>query len=136
MWTRLFPSALPTPLRSGDVRRKTIREQLLDEDEDDAHPPLPKKRAHYSMHPIFEKYKRRKINDDDLSIDRLRGRRQPRTSLSPIPESPILENLKRRFSFCLIAVLIIDVVQLVPIVVSLSRQLSEVDGGTSAINIP
>ncbi|KAI1154604.1 hypothetical protein F4825DRAFT_448360 [Nemania diffusa] len=98
MWTRLFPSALPTPLHSEDGRRKTVREQLLDEDEDDAHPPPPKKRAHYSMHPIFDKYKRRKINDDNLPIDRLRGRRHARTSLSPIPESPILEGLKRNYA--------------------------------------
>lgn len=96
MWARLFPSALPTPLHTNDVRRKNKRRRLLDDDEDDARPPPPKKHAHYSIYPIFDKYKQRKINDDDLSIDRLRGRRRDRASLSPIPESPLIEQLKRK----------------------------------------
>ncbi|KAJ8133147.1 hypothetical protein O1611_g483 [Lasiodiplodia mahajangana] len=97
MWTRMFPSALPTPLHSEDVRHKNVRKQLLDEDEDDARPPLPKKCAQYSMYPIFDKYKRRRSNDS-LSIDRLRGRRHNRASLSPIPESPVIEELKRNYA--------------------------------------
>ncbi|KAI1133456.1 hypothetical protein F5Y10DRAFT_229072 [Nemania abortiva] len=97
MWTRLFPSTLPTPSHTGDLRRKNVREQLLDEDEDDARPPLPKKQAHYSIYPIFDKYKRRRSNDS-LLTDRLRGRRQNRASLSPIPESPVIEELKRNYA--------------------------------------
>lgn len=99
MWSRLFPSALPTPLHNDDAGRKNTRRRLLDEDEDDARPPPPKKRAHYSIYPVFEKYKQRKVNEDDVSIDRLRGRRHDRASLSPIPESPLIEQLKRKFLY-------------------------------------
>ncbi|KAF2973499.1 hypothetical protein GQX73_g225 [Xylaria multiplex] len=56
MWTRLFPQALPTPLHTGNVRRKNVRERLLDQDEDDTSPPPMKKRAHYSIRPLFDKY--------------------------------------------------------------------------------
>ncbi|KAI0102042.1 hypothetical protein GGR51DRAFT_301761 [Nemania sp. FL0031] len=97
MWTRMFPSALPTPLHSDGVRRRNVRKQLLDEDEDGVRPLLPKKKAQYSMYPIFDKYKRHKSNDS-LSIDHLRAQRYNRASLSPIPESPIIEDLKRNYA--------------------------------------
>ncbi|KAI0407600.1 hypothetical protein F4802DRAFT_518788 [Xylaria palmicola] len=99
MWHRMLPSALPTPLHTGDVRRKTVREQLLDEDEDDTRPPPPKKRAHYSMHPLFDKCKRHKNDDDDdLSTDRLRLRRRNRLSPSPVSESPLIQELKHNYA--------------------------------------
>ncbi|KAI1113931.1 hypothetical protein F5Y14DRAFT_451535 [Nemania sp. NC0429] len=97
MWNRLFPTALPTPLRTDDGRRKDTLRRLLDEDEEDACPP-PKKRARYSIYPIFDKYRQRKINDDDHSIDQLRGRRHEPPSLSPIPESPLIEQLRRSYA--------------------------------------
>ncbi|TGJ88618.1 hypothetical protein E0Z10_g139 [Xylaria hypoxylon] len=98
MWTRLFPPALPTPLHTEDVRRKNVRERLLDQDEDDACPPPLKKRAHYSIHPIFDKYNGRKSNECDLKIDRLRDPRHNRGSPSTAPESPMIEKLKHNYA--------------------------------------
>ncbi|RYC61265.1 hypothetical protein CHU98_g4939 [Xylaria longipes] len=101
MWARLLPSALsalPTPLPTGNVRRKNVREQLLDNDEDDAHPPPLKKRAHFSMRPIFDKYKRRESSSNDVSIDPRRSQRHDQTSPSPAPDSHMIEELKRRYA--------------------------------------
>ncbi|KAI1435226.1 hypothetical protein GGR50DRAFT_694392 [Xylaria sp. CBS 124048] len=99
MWARLFSPALPTPLHSEDVARKNIRGQPPGEDENDAHSPLPrKKRAHHSMLPVLDKYKRHKPNDDELSMDRFRDRRYNQASPSPVPESPMIEELKRNYA--------------------------------------
>ncbi|KAI1824306.1 hypothetical protein F4861DRAFT_539189 [Xylaria intraflava] len=99
MWARLFSPGLPTPLHS-DVGHKNTREALQCEDENDAplSRPPPKKRVRYSMHQIFDKYKTRKISNDELSIDRSRGRRYTRASPSPAPEPPIIEVLKRNYA--------------------------------------
>ncbi|KAI0450259.1 hypothetical protein F5B21DRAFT_440426 [Xylaria acuta] len=100
MWARLVPSApsaFPTPIPTDNVRRKNVREQLLDNDEDDARPPPLKKRAHYYMRPIFDKYKRHESNDD-ISIDPRRNQRRDQASPSPAPDSPMIENLKRRYA--------------------------------------
>ncbi|KAI0413814.1 hypothetical protein F5X98DRAFT_265979 [Xylaria grammica] len=98
MWTRLFPSSLPTPLPTEDARRKNVRERLLDEDEDDAYPPPLKKRAHFSIRPIFDKYNGRKSNQYDPQTDLFRGPRNKRASPSTGPESPMIGNLKRNYA--------------------------------------
>ncbi|KAI0540651.1 hypothetical protein GGR58DRAFT_521712 [Xylaria digitata] len=99
MWTRLFPQALPTPLHTGNVRRKNVRERLLDQDEDDASPPPMKKRAHYSIRPIFDKYNgRNKTNESGPQIDQLRNSRDNRANPSTVPESPMIEKLKHNYA--------------------------------------
>ncbi|KAI1177198.1 hypothetical protein F4777DRAFT_218751 [Nemania sp. FL0916] len=98
MWARLFPPTLPTPLHTQDVRRKNAREQLFDDSEDDARPPPPKKQAHYSIHPIFEKYKQRQSRDDNIPINRPQGRHHNQASIPPVPESPTIEQLKRNYA--------------------------------------
>ncbi|KAI0443744.1 hypothetical protein F4803DRAFT_574161 [Xylaria telfairii] len=101
MWTRLASSALsafPTPLPSVNVRRKNAREQLLDNDEDDACPPPHKKQAHYSMRPIFDKYKPHESTDNNSSIDPRQNERHRQASPSPVPNSPMIEELKCRYA--------------------------------------
>ncbi|KAI0479577.1 hypothetical protein F4859DRAFT_440586 [Xylaria cf. heliscus] len=101
MWVRLAPftsSAFPTPLSTDNMRRKNVREQLLDEGEDDARPPRPKKQAHYSMRPIFDKYKRCKNKDDGISTHPRQNQRHDQASPSPVPDSPMIEELKRRYA--------------------------------------
>ncbi|KAI0551951.1 hypothetical protein F4679DRAFT_114667 [Xylaria curta] len=101
MWARLVPSvssAFPTPLPTGNVRRKTVREQLLDNDEDDARPPPLKKQAHHSVRSIFDKYRRRENNSDDILIDPRRNQQHGQASHSPTPDSPMIEDLKRRYA--------------------------------------
>jgi hypothetical protein len=96
MWTRLFAPDLPSPLSTKDLRHKKVRERLIEEDGDDARPSSCKKRARYSIHPIFEKYKPRKSNEDDVSIDRIRNRQHVPASLSPELESPLVKELHRK----------------------------------------
>ncbi|KAI0858091.1 hypothetical protein F4860DRAFT_517149 [Xylaria cubensis] len=101
MWARLIPSAssaFPTPLPTGNVRRKNVREQLLDNDEDDARPPPLKKQAHYSMRSIFDKYKRRASDSGDTLIDPCRDQQRGQASPSPAPDPPMIEDLKRRYA--------------------------------------
>ncbi|KAI1425686.1 hypothetical protein F5Y12DRAFT_355453 [Xylaria sp. FL1777] len=98
MWARLFTPTLPTPLHTQDVRRKNVRERLLDEDESDARPPSPKKRAHCSIRPILDKYKLRKSNDSEPRIHQFQDRRRNRESPSPPPEPPVIRKLKRDYA--------------------------------------
>ncbi|GAP89506.1 hypothetical protein SAMD00023353_3800220 [Rosellinia necatrix] len=99
MWARLFPSegALPSPLHTDDPRHKSVREHLPDQHEDDAHSPPPKKRARYSILPIFDKYKRYDRGDGS-SIERFPLQRRDQASPSPAPESPLVEKLKRNYA--------------------------------------
>ncbi|KAI1380624.1 hypothetical protein F4677DRAFT_461954 [Hypoxylon crocopeplum] len=101
MFARLR-AELQSPLKSDSpVRPRAFKHRLLvDDDEDDEiRPPSPKKQrqSHYSVAPIFDKYKRFRADEDDQPIDRVRSRRQ-RPSPSPDPEPPLVTELDERYT--------------------------------------
>ncbi|KAI0202031.1 hypothetical protein F4808DRAFT_459413 [Astrocystis sublimbata] len=100
MWSRLMPPApnatdLPTPLTTGNVRRRSIREQLLDDDEDDVRPPPCKKRAHFPIRSLLDKCKQRGSNNDGVTFVPGGNKRHVQTGISVSPDSSTLEKLQR-----------------------------------------
>ena len=100
MWARLRTPALPTPLRSDDVRHRNEIGSLLNEGTSDVRLPSPKKRARYSIHPIFDKYKHPISNDDTYHTREPRDAPRNPASPSPAPDSPMIKRLKRKLASC------------------------------------
>ncbi|KAI0514559.1 hypothetical protein F5B22DRAFT_232169 [Xylaria bambusicola] len=98
MWTRPLTPTLPTPLRSDDMHRRNLRECLVNQDTSDVHPPSPKKNTRYSIHPIFDKYKRPTTNSDGYRAQRLRDPARNQGNTSPVAESHMIKRLNRDYA--------------------------------------
>lgn len=96
MFARLHPDAIPTPLKTDSpAPLKSFKRRLfLDDDDDDVRPPSPKKhrKTHYSVAPLFDKYRRPRANEEDQIPSHVHNRRQ-RLSPSPDPDPPLVSEL-------------------------------------------
>ncbi|OTA70527.1 hypothetical protein K449DRAFT_13742 [Hypoxylon sp. EC38] len=97
MFARLRSEKASSPLRSDSpVRPKTFKHRLLleDDEDNDMRPPSPKKhkQGHYSIAPLFDRYKRPRVDEEDQASTRPHGRRQ-RPSPSPEPDHPLVTEL-------------------------------------------
>ncbi|KAI1462667.1 hypothetical protein F4805DRAFT_471967 [Annulohypoxylon moriforme] len=102
MYARLQSEKALTPQKSDSPSRfKSLKHRLFDEDEEDANPsPPPAKRhkqGHYSIAPLFDKYKGRAVDEDDQPSNRHHGRRR-HLSPSPDPEPPLVKELDDRYT--------------------------------------
>ncbi|OTA84713.1 hypothetical protein M434DRAFT_16343 [Hypoxylon sp. CO27-5] len=102
MFARLRSEKASSPLRSDSpARPKTFKHRLLldDYEDDDTHPPSPKryKQGHYSIAPLFDKYKRPRVDEEDQASSRLHNRRR-RPSPSPEPDHPLVTELDERYA--------------------------------------
>ncbi|KAI2467555.1 hypothetical protein F4781DRAFT_307898 [Annulohypoxylon bovei var. microspora] len=101
MFARLRSEQAPTPVKSDSpIRLKSFKHRLLDEDEEDDNmpPPSPKrhKQKRYSVAPVFDKYKRLGVDEDEQVANRHHNRRQ-QLSPSPNPLSPLVKELNDRY---------------------------------------
>ncbi|KAI0137949.1 hypothetical protein F4776DRAFT_95974 [Hypoxylon sp. NC0597] len=105
MFARLRSEKASSLLRSDSpVRPKTFKHRLLlDDDEDndnDTRPPSPKRhrQGHYSIAPLFDKYRKPRVDEDDQASTRLQSRRRQRPSPSPEPDHPLVTELDDRYA--------------------------------------
>ncbi|KAI1800678.1 hypothetical protein F4811DRAFT_556614 [Daldinia bambusicola] len=110
MFARLHSDIFPAPVKTNPpVPRKSLKHRLFldedgdeDEDEDegeDTRPPSPKKhrKTHYSVAPLFDKYRRPRPEGDDKTPSHIHNRRQ-RLSPSPNPDPPLALELDGRYA--------------------------------------
>lgn len=103
MFARLRTAQIPTPVRSDPPQHlKAFKHRLFidDDDEDNDRRSLTPKRpkhAHYSVAPIFDRYKRPRIDEEDNSHYRLYNRRR-HLSPSPDPDPPLVTELNGKSS--------------------------------------
>ncbi|KAI1142562.1 hypothetical protein F5Y05DRAFT_409710 [Hypoxylon sp. FL0543] len=105
MFARLRSEKASSPLRSDSPPRpKKLKYHLLldddDDDEDnDTRPPSPKRhrQGHYSIAPLFDKYRRVRADEEGQHSTRLHGRRQ-RPSPTPEPDHPLVTELDERYA--------------------------------------
>ncbi|KAI0842608.1 hypothetical protein F5Y06DRAFT_292541 [Hypoxylon sp. FL0890] len=102
MFARLRSEKASSPLKSDSpVRPKAFKHRLLlDDDEDNGtRAPSPKRhrQGHYSIAPLFDKYKRVRADEEDQASTRLHVRRQ-RPSPSPEPDHPLVTELDERYA--------------------------------------
>ncbi|OTB15166.1 hypothetical protein K445DRAFT_12443 [Daldinia sp. EC12] len=103
MFARLRSNIFPTPARTNSPSPpKSLKHRLFldedeyeDEDEDeDTRPPSPKKRkkTHYSVAPLFDKYRRSRGDEDNQATSHIPIRHQ-RLSPSPDPDPSLVLEL-------------------------------------------
>ncbi|KAI1653356.1 hypothetical protein F4813DRAFT_393804 [Daldinia decipiens] len=102
MFARLHPDAIPTPLKTySSAPLKSFKRRLFldDDDEDDVRPPSPKKhrKTHYSVAPLFDKYRRPRVDEENQIPSHVHNRRQ-RLSPSPDPDPPLVSELGERYA--------------------------------------
>ncbi|KAI1463955.1 uncharacterized protein F4812DRAFT_463287 [Daldinia caldariorum] len=106
MSARLRSNIFPTPVKTNSsVPRKSLKHRLFldeeeDEDEDeDTRPPSPKKhrKTHYSVAPLFDRYRRPRSEENDKTPSHIHNRRQ-RLSPSPDPDPPLALELGERYA--------------------------------------
>ncbi|KAK6951270.1 hypothetical protein Daesc_007801 [Daldinia eschscholtzii] len=115
MFARLRSDIFPTPAKTNSPSPpKSLKHRLFldedgdeyeDEDEDeDARPPSPKKRkrrkkTHYSVAPLFDKYRRSRADEDNQATSHIPSRHQ---HLSPSPDPdldpPLVSELGERYA--------------------------------------
>ncbi|KAI1481210.1 hypothetical protein F4774DRAFT_424482 [Daldinia eschscholtzii] len=108
MFARLRSNIFPTPARTNSPSPpKSLKHRLFldedeyeDEDEDeDTRPPSPKKRkkTHYSVAPLFDKYRRSRGDEDNQATSHIPTRHQ-RLSPSPDPDPSLVLELGERYA--------------------------------------
>ncbi|XXH03815.1 putative phosphoglycerate mutase pmu1 [Hypoxylon texense] len=105
MFARLRTSQIPTPVRSDPPQHpKAFKHRLFvgdDEEDNNSKRPLTPKRpkhTHYSAAPIFDRYKKPRVEEEeDDSLRRFYNRRR-HLSPSPDPDPPLVTKLNDRYA--------------------------------------